>query len=63
MANKGFGFFDADTDFGVSVHGGNVEIDESAKDYINQYDAFIDDEKSMYIENAWKWKKCQSVSR
>ena len=50
MANKGFGFFDADTDFGVSVHGGNVELDESAKDYINQYDAFIDDEKSMYIE-------------
>lgn len=49
MASKGFGFFDADTDFGISVTNGKVEIAETAERYIKQYEAFINTEKDTYI--------------
>ena len=49
MANKGFGFFNAESNFGVNVFDGNVEISEKAQGYIDAYKDFISTEKSTYI--------------
>lgn len=50
MANKGFGFFDAVTDCGISVTNGVVSVDGQAQKYIDAYTDFINAEKDSYIE-------------
>lgn len=50
MSSKGFGFFDAVTDIGISVKNGNVKVSESAQEYIDKYDALINSERDEYIK-------------
>lgn len=49
MSSKGFGFFDASTDFGISVKDGNVKISDSTQGLIDKYQAFIKSEGSDYF--------------
>lgn len=44
MANKGFGTFDAFTNFGISVDKGIVSVDEKCQKQISEYQAFVDKE-------------------
>lgn len=44
MANKGFGFFDAATNFGLSVEKGEVTETEKCKEMIRTYQAFVESE-------------------
>lgn len=44
MANKGFGSFDAWTNFGISVDKGLVSVDEKCRKRIDAYQAFVDQE-------------------
>lgn len=44
MANKGFGFFDAETNFGLSVEKGEVTETEKCKEMIRTYQAFVESE-------------------
>lgn len=57
MANKGFGFFNAESDFGVNVFGGKVEITEKAQKYIDLYTDFVKSEKDTYISLLGSGKK------
>lgn len=50
MASKGFGFFDAETDFGISVKNGNVSISPDTQELINKYTEFIESEKDEYFD-------------
>lgn len=49
MANKGFGFFDAVTDFGISVTNSRVSVDKNARSYINKYVNFIKSEGDTHL--------------
>lgn len=50
MAGKGFGVFNATTDFGISTFNGDVKISDEAKDYIDKYKAFVADEKNKNLD-------------
>lgn len=56
MANKGFGVFNATTDFGIEVNNSIVTIDGEAQRLINNYIKFISDEGSSFI-NLFEGKK------
>lgn len=49
MASKGFGFFDAVTDFGISVKDGRVTVDDKAAELIEKYRNFVAVEGSEYL--------------
>lgn len=49
MANKGFGFFDAETD-GISVENGEIKISDDISALITAYETFIDTEGSQYLD-------------
>ncbi len=49
MASRGFGFFDAETDFGIAVQNGKVQISDNAKRLIDLYTHFIKNEGAEYI--------------
>lgn len=50
MANKGFGFFDAETNFGINVRSGKIETNENFDLIIKQYADFIDSEGYSYLD-------------
>lgn len=50
MANKGFGTFSAETDFGIEVNNGIVTINDEAKKYINEYLNFVVNEGTSFFE-------------
>lgn len=49
MANKGFGFFDADTDFGITTKNGNTTISQSVESLIDEYNSFSLREGAEYL--------------
>lgn len=44
MANKGFGFFDASTNFGLSVDKGQVTVSDECRSMIDAYKEFVESE-------------------
>lgn len=50
MANKGFGFFDAETNFGINVKSEKVETTKNFDSIIKQYADLIDSEGSSYLD-------------
>lgn len=50
MASRGFGFFDASTDFGIAVEKGKVTINDNAERLIEEYKEFLQKEGSQFIE-------------
>lgn len=49
MANKGFGLFDAETNFGINVKSQKIETTEKFNSMIKQYADFISAEMDCYI--------------
>ena len=49
MANKGFGFFDAETNFGINVKSQKIETTEKFDSMITQYTDFISTEADSYL--------------
>lgn len=49
MANKGFGFFDAETNFGINVRSQKTETTEKFDSMIRQYTEFISAEADSYL--------------
>lgn len=49
MANKGFGLFDAITDFGISVMNGEISMSEEFKEQVEIYINFIESEGAEYL--------------
>lgn len=49
MSSKGFGFFDATTDFGINVKGGKVTVNDEVQNLIDRYRDFIKSQGSEFL--------------
>lgn len=49
MANKGFGFFNAETNFGISVNDGEIEVTKEFADSLDKYTSFLQKEGTEFL--------------